>query len=79
LEERRETGPASSQELSARNINPMKLIMLLRVRFGIGNYEVSVTLPPGDSNRVYKLKNSIFRGHTTYIPSGPQEAFLKRR
>ena len=32
----------SSQELSGRTINPMKLMALLRVKFGIGCYEISV-------------------------------------
>jgi hypothetical protein len=47
LEELQTTDLASSQELSARTINPMKLIMLLRVKFGIGRYEISVRLHPG--------------------------------
>lgn len=38
---------ASAQELTARMINPMKLIMLLRLRFGIGHYEISVRLSLG--------------------------------
>jgi hypothetical protein len=35
---------AETQELTARNVNPMKLIMLLRTRFGIGRYEIQVRL-----------------------------------
>jgi hypothetical protein len=42
LEEEHTTDLASEQELTARTINPMKLIMLLRTRFGIGRYEISV-------------------------------------
>jgi hypothetical protein len=37
---------AATQELTARNINPVKLIMLLRTRFGIGRYEIQVSPPP---------------------------------
>ena len=36
---------AEAQELTARNVNPVKLIMLLRTRFGIGRYEIQVKLP----------------------------------
>jgi hypothetical protein len=36
---------AATQELTARNINPMKLVMLLRTRFGLGRYEIQVRLP----------------------------------
>ena len=32
----------STQELSGRTINPMKLMALLRVKFGIGHYEILV-------------------------------------
>jgi hypothetical protein len=42
LEELQTTELVSAQELTARNISPMKLVMLLRVRFGIGRYEISV-------------------------------------
>jgi hypothetical protein len=38
VEELQSTDLASAQEISARNIDPMKLIMLLQVRFGIGRY-----------------------------------------
>jgi hypothetical protein len=44
-EELQTTYLASAQELVARSINPMKLVMLLRVNFGIGHYEISVRLP----------------------------------
>ncbi|KAE9363829.1 hypothetical protein N431DRAFT_564405 [Stipitochalara longipes BDJ] len=40
-EEGLQTDLASAQELTARNVNPMKLVTLLRVRFGIGRYEIS--------------------------------------
>jgi hypothetical protein len=39
------TDLAPAQELAATNVNPMKLVTLLRVRFGIGRYEISVSLP----------------------------------
>lgn len=32
------------QELEAREVNPMKLVTSLRVRFGIGRYEIQVCL-----------------------------------
>ncbi|PVH79111.1 hypothetical protein DL98DRAFT_516320 [Cadophora sp. DSE1049] len=32
------------QELKARDVNPMKLVTSLRVRFGIGRYEIQVCL-----------------------------------
>jgi hypothetical protein len=39
----------SSQELSGRTINPMKLMVMLRLKFGLGRYEISVrTYPPSD-------------------------------
>jgi hypothetical protein len=75
LEKLQKTDLVSSQELSARTINPMKLIMLLRVRFGIGRYEISVRLPPGKSNRRHKLTVSTRRGCATYIIFGHQDAF----
>ncbi|PMD50656.1 uncharacterized protein K444DRAFT_638002 [Hyaloscypha bicolor E] len=40
LEDLQTTDLASAQELTARNVNPMKLVTLLRVRFGIGRYEI---------------------------------------
>jgi len=43
-EELRAANLAETQELTARNVNPMKLIMLLRTRFGIGRYEIQVRL-----------------------------------
>jgi hypothetical protein len=46
LEDLQTTDLASAQELTARNVNPMKLVTLLRVRFGIGRYEIQVLLPP---------------------------------
>ncbi|PMD47723.1 hypothetical protein L207DRAFT_523089 [Hyaloscypha variabilis F] len=39
------TDLTSAQELTARNVNPMKLVTMLRVRFGIGRYEISLSLP----------------------------------
>lgn len=33
----------SSQELSGRSVDPMKLMMLLRLTFGIDQYEISVS------------------------------------
>jgi hypothetical protein len=44
VEELRAANLAETQELTARNVNPMKLIMLLRTRFGIGRYEIQVRL-----------------------------------
>jgi hypothetical protein len=44
FEELRAANLAETQELAARNVNPMKLIMLLRTRFGIGRYEIQVRL-----------------------------------
>lgn len=44
FEELRASNLAETQELAARNVNPMKLIMLLRTRFGIGRYEIQVRL-----------------------------------
>ncbi|KAH6667304.1 hypothetical protein B0J14DRAFT_603221 [Halenospora varia] len=35
------TDLTASQDISARNIDPMKLITFLRVRFGIGRYEIT--------------------------------------
>jgi hypothetical protein len=51
LEELHDTDLASEQELTARTINPMKLIMLLRTRFGIGRYEISVKQPCGQCKK----------------------------
>jgi hypothetical protein len=42
VEKLQTTELVSSQEIPARDIHPMKLIMLLRLRFGIGRYEISV-------------------------------------
>jgi hypothetical protein len=75
-EELQTTDLASAQELAARNINPMKLVMLLRVRFGIGRYEISVRLPAGNSKR-HEL--TARRGCTTYITFGHQDVFRKGR
>jgi hypothetical protein len=36
------TDLTSTQDISTGNIDPMKLITFLRVRFGIGRYEVTV-------------------------------------
>lgn len=35
------------QILAAKNVNPMKLVTLLRIRFGIGRYEIQVCSPLG--------------------------------
>jgi hypothetical protein len=45
------TDLASSQEIPAIDIDHMKLIMLLRVRFGIGRYEISVRPLPRQFHR----------------------------
>jgi hypothetical protein len=45
IEEVRASDLAETQELTARNVNPMKLIRLLRTRFGLGRYEIQVRLP----------------------------------
>lgn len=77
LEKLQTTDLASAQELTARNINPMKLVMLLRVRFGIGRYEISVRLPPGNSNKRHEL--TALRGCATYIIFGHRDVFRKGR
>ena len=48
---------AETQELTARNVNPMKLIMLLRTRFGIGRYEIQVRLLSEFLNTLIKNMN----------------------
>jgi hypothetical protein len=48
---------AETQELTARNVNPMKLIMLLRTRFGIGRYEIQVRLLSELLNTLIKEMN----------------------
>ena len=45
VETQEKTELTSTQELSGRTINPIKLMALLRVKFGIGRYEISVWLP----------------------------------
>jgi hypothetical protein len=65
LEELQTTDLTSAQELTARNINLMKLVMFLRVIFGIGRYEISVRLPPRNSNKRHEL--TACRGCATYI------------
>jgi hypothetical protein len=68
LEELETTDLASAQELTARNVNPMKLVTLLRVRFGIGRYEIQVRIPPEQSGKRYGL--TAHRGCGTYITFG---------
>ena len=55
LEELQTTDLVSAQELTARNVNPMKLVTLLRIRFGIGRYEIQVILPPEESKKKHGL------------------------
>jgi hypothetical protein len=57
LEELRAANLAETQELTARNVNPMKLIMLLRTRFGIGRYEIQVRLLSELPNTLIKDMN----------------------
>ncbi len=44
FEEPRAANLTETQELPARDVNVMKLIMLLRTRFGIRRYEIKVRL-----------------------------------
>lgn len=44
-----------NQELAAREVNPMKLMTSLRVRFGIGRYEIQVC-----------LRSRYLKNHLTY-------------
>jgi hypothetical protein len=69
------TDLTSAQELTARNVNPMKLVTMLRVRFGIGRYEISVSQP------AYSEKNELIlhRESATYIIFGPRDVFRCRR
>lgn len=69
LEELQTTDLASAQELTARNVNPMKLVTLLRVRFGIGRYEIQVLLLPEESKQRHGL--TAHRGCGTCIIFGP--------
>jgi hypothetical protein len=73
LEELQETDLASAQELTARNVNPMKLVTLLRVRFGIGRYEIQVILPPEESKKRHGL--TAHRGCGTCIIFGHLDVF----
>jgi hypothetical protein len=57
LEELRAANLAETQELTARNVNPMKLIMLMRTRFGIGRYEIQVRLLSELPNTLIKDMN----------------------
>ena len=59
IEELRAANLAETQELTARNVNPMKLIMLLRTRFGIGRYEIQVRLLSELPNTLIKDMNKL--------------------
>lgn len=56
VEKLQTTEVALCQEISARDIHPMKLIMLLRLRFGIERYEILVRLL---SRRLNKRQNDL--------------------
>jgi len=43
----------ATQDISGRNINQTKLTTLLRMKFGVGAYDVHVSLQPGLKKRVY--------------------------
>jgi hypothetical protein len=78
LDKLQATDLASSQEIPARNIHPMKLVMLLRLKFGIGRYEISVRLLPGQATR-YNRTDLTHRGFPMYIKFRHQDLCPQRR
>lgn len=77
-EELQTTDLTSSQDISAGNINPVKLIMFLRVRFCIGRYEITVRPLPRQHRR-HSITDSTHRGYLTFIKFGHQDSFPQRR
>jgi hypothetical protein len=69
------TDLTSAQELTARTVDPMKLVTMLRVRFGIGRYEISVSQPACSE----KNELILHRESATYIIFGPRDVFRCRR
>ena len=63
---------APAQELAATNVNPMKLVTLLRVRFGIGRYEISASLVKQCEKRHALI---VYRENETYIIFEPRDVF----
>ena len=72
------TDLTSSQDISAGNIDPMKLITFLRVRFGIGRYEITVRPLPRQHRR-HSITHSTHRGYLTFTKFGHQDFFPQRR
>jgi hypothetical protein len=60
------------QEIPARDIHPIELIMLLRVRFGIGSYDISVR--PLSKQFHEDIPDFTYRGYLPFIRFGHQES-----
>jgi hypothetical protein len=78
VEKLQTTDLTSTQYISAGNIDPMKLITFLRVRFGIGRYEITVRPLPRQYRR-HSITHSTHRGYLNFTKFGHQDFFPQRR
>jgi hypothetical protein len=74
VEKLRTTDLTSTQDISAGNIDPTKLITFLRVRFGIGRFEITLRPLPRQHRR-HIITHSMHRGYLTFTKFGHQDFF----